>query len=288
MPRNTTPHLPPSGEPGGDSPPRRGSPEGAAPLLASRRGPGQRPNPDALPCPLILSLATAKEYRAALSPLGAPLPPEPGDAVPWRRGGRDCLVVVTGVGPVAAALSLGRAIGLAGGTVSGLVNLGVAGSYDLSAVPLGSPVAATAEYFPEYGLRGPDADAAADARGLAFPQLSPQGRAVFDRLPLTPDVAAAALALTLPEGCLRGAGVTVAGVTADADRAAGLVRTCPEAAIESMEGFAAALAAAQAGVPFLELRTVSNRVGARPPRDWDLPAALAALGRACSRLLDKP
>jgi len=237
---------------------------------------------------LVLALATAKEYKAALSGLGAPSPPAAGEAALWRRGGRDFLVVVTGVGPVAAALSLGRALGQAGEAALGVVNLGIAGGYDLEATPLASLAAATAEYYPEYGLRGPGADDAADARGIAFPQLSPGGRPVFDHLPLDPDAAAAAMGLPLPEGCLRGAGVTVAGVTTDAGRAAGLVRACGQAASESMEGFAAALAAAQAGRPFLELRAISNRVGARPPHDWDLAGALAALARACARLFATP
>ena len=52
-----------------------------------------------------------------------------------------------------------------------------------------------------------------------------------------------------------------------------------------MEGFALALACALAGTPFLELRTVSNRVGARPPRDWDLAGALAGLARTAAQLL---
>ena len=45
-----------------------------------------------------------------------------------------------------------------------------------------------------------------------------------------------------------------------------------------------ALACAVAEVPFLELRAISNRVGARPPEDWDLPAALTALSQAMTTL----
>ena len=39
-----------------------------------------------------------------------------------------------------------------------------------------------------------------------------------------------------------------------------------------------------AGTDFLELRAVSNQVGSRASQDWDLPAALSALGRALSRI----
>lgn len=226
---------------------------------------------------LLVVCATAKEYKAALGPLGAPAAPEPGRTASWRRGGRDCLVLVTGVGPVAAALAAGRALGRHGDEIGGLCNCGVAGSFDLAAVPLGGLVAATAEAFPEYGLRR---EADTDPRGIVFPQLAPGGQPVFDRLPLTPETAATALGLPLPPETVFGPCVTVAGVTGDPARAASLARRYG-AACESMEGFALALAAAAAGLPFLELRTVSNRVGARPPKDWDLAGALAALGRAC-------
>jgi futalosine hydrolase len=200
--------------------------------------------------------------------------------VSWRRGGRDFLVLVTGVGPVAAALAAGRVLGRHEGAIGGLVNCGVAGSSDLAAAPLGGLVAATAEAFPEYGLRR---EAGTDPRGIVFPQLAIAGEPVFDRLPLTPKAAATAMGLTLPPDTLFGPGVTVAGVSGDAARASALAGRYG-AACESMEGFSLALAAAAAGLPFLELRTVSNRVGARPPEDWDLAGALAALGRAVATL----
>jgi len=239
---------------------------------------------------LLVVLATAKEYRAALSPLGAPAPPPPGETVPWRRGGREMLLLVTGVGPVAAALAVGRTTGreqAAGRILGGVLALGIAGSFDLAALPLCGLAAATAEIFPEYGLRGPDepgGSGTVDARGLRFPQAVIDGRDIYDRLPLPPPAEAArALGLTLPEAVAAGPCLTVAGVTATAERAAVLAGRHGVLA-ESMEGFAVALAAAAAGLPALSLRAISNRVGSRPPADWDLPGALAALGRAAARL----
>lgn len=229
----------------------------------------------------VIALATAKEYKAALAALGAPAAPEPGQAVSWRRGGNDFLVVVTGVGPMAAAVSLGLVLGRHGASLSGVVNLGVAGGFDLAATPLGALVTATAETFPEYGLR---AKAGVDTHGLGFPQLTLAGVPVYDTLPLAaPDAAAATMGLRLPKEAVAGPCVTVAGVSGEPDRAAILARKY-KAVAESMEGFAMAMAAAAAGIPFLELRAISNRVGARSPEDWDLPGALAALGQATSRL----
>ena len=45
-----------------------------------------------------------------------------------------------------------------------------------------------------------------------------------------------------------------------------------------------ATAAAQAGVPFAELRTISNPVGPRDRASWRLPEALAALTAATTAL----
>lgn len=224
---------------------------------------------------LCLAVATAKEYRA-LAPLGAPAVRPAGQAISWKRAGRELAVLVTGVGPVAAAATLGRLLGAGG--ISGVINLGVAGAFDLTHAPLASLVLATAENFPAYGLRGSDGT---DPRGLGLPQITLAGEAIYDRLPLDPDATAASLGLNLPQDAIRGAFSTVATVVAGpaADTApAGILA-------ENMEGFALALACRLAGVPFLELRAVSNRVGARPPHDWDLAGALAALTRAVAALL---
>lgn len=229
---------------------------------------------------LCLALATAKEYRAALAGLGAPAAPAPGGAVRWRRGGRELAVCLTGVGPVAAGVHLGRLLGAGG--IAGVVNLGLAGSFDLARAPLGAPVAATAELFPEYGLLG--ADGAVDPWGLGFPQCVLGGEPVHDRLALDPAGAAAALGLALPETAVFGESATVASVAAAPARSAAAKRL-PQPLTENMEGFALALACAATGLPFVELRVVSNRVGARPPRDWDLAGACAALGRIAARLL---
>ena len=224
---------------------------------------------------LCLAIATRKEYRAVLSPLGAPAVPPDGAATPWRHHGRDMTVLLTGVGPVAAAASLGRLLG--SGEVTGVVNLGVAGTFDPVIAPLTSLLAATAETFPEYGLR---CEGVMQPRELGFPQLTIAGEPIYDRIALHPDEAAASMRLSLPEHILLGDFATVAGVSADAQASAPDGLTA-----ENMEGFALALACRLAGVPFLELRTISNTVGARPPRGWDLPGALAALARITALLL---
>lgn len=61
-------------------------------------------------------------------------------------------------------------------------------------------------------------------------------------------------------------------------RAAEIFRRCsPDGLAEAMEGAAIAVAAGRSGIPFAELRVVSNRTGNRESQGWDLPKALARL-----------
>jgi len=55
--------------------------------------------------------------------------------------------------------------------------------------------------------------------------------------------------------------------------------------IESMEGAAAAQVADRLGLPFAEVRGVSNLVGERDKRAWDLRSAIAHSCRALRALL---
>lgn len=53
---------------------------------------------------------------------------------------------------------------------------------------------------------------------------------------------------------------------------------------EAMEGAAVGLVAMRAGVPFVEVRAISNHTGDREGQGWDIPAALARLTRFCASL----
>jgi futalosine hydrolase len=57
------------------------------------------------------------------------------------------------------------------------------------------------------------------------------------------------------------------------------------APVEAMEGFGVLRAAALEGVPAVELRAISNAVGEEDRGRWDIPGALAALGRAGASVL---
>jgi len=234
---------------------------------------------------LALAAATPGELRHAL----AKAAPEAVAAVPARGAartllaGREALLLVTGVGPIAAALEAATA--LERFALSGMLNLGVAGSFETLAAPLCAPVAANGEVCADFGVAGPDG--LADASGFGFPQWEGNGEKIVDRLRLDPDEAAAALGLNLPLGWLRAPALTSGAVTGCRERAAALAAR-HGVLTESMEGFALALACRTRGLPFLEVRTISNAVGERDRTQWKLAQALAGLGDVLAELLRGP
>lgn len=227
--------------------------------------------------PLLVVCATRTEMEAALAFAGPPDLPAQGETRRADLAGRDCLLLVTGVGPLSAALHAGLTLGRT--ACSGLLCLGVAGSFDTLALPLCATATVGEEIFADYGLAR---EHGVDPRGIRFPQGGARGLDVFDRLPLDPDGAARALGLALPGDWPRASCLTV--VAASGDAAVARSRAAHGCGLEAMEGFALAYAAAVAGLPLLMVRTVSNRVGARPPAHWELPGALAALGAAARTL----
>jgi futalosine hydrolase len=74
--------------------------------------------------------------------------------------------------------------------------------------------------------------------------------------------------------------LTVSTVTGTAETAKELSVRVPLASAEAMEGFGAAAAARQYGIPVLEIRAISNAVGPRDRGAWRLGDALQALEAA--------
>lgn len=225
---------------------------------------------------LLVLTATANEMRAAFP--AAPAVGQ-GETAEHVVGGRTVLLGVTGVGPLNTALRAGQ--WLTRPDVDGVVDLGIAGGYDLNETPMCSTCFAWQETWPEYGLL--DELGAADPKGLGFAQAEVDGDKIWNRLKLFPVHDAESMGLTLGGGWFRAAGVTVSGVTGTPERAGWLKLSC-NGQMENMEGFAAAYAATLRGIPFLEVRTISNLVGSREPGDWNLKGALRSLQGAVNTL----
>ncbi|HEY2300223.1 MAG TPA: futalosine hydrolase [Jatrophihabitans sp.] len=166
-------------------------------------------------------------------------------------------VIAGGIGPAASAAATSAA--LATGRYDLVVSAGIAGGF----APLGVcdiAVASTIS-FADLGRETPDGF---DALSMAT-----------SRYEVAP-----ALAIELADrtGGHLGTIVTVATVTGTADTADALVERYPDVIAEAMEGAGVAAAAQQHGVPFAEIRAISNAVG--PRGVWQVPEALGALDAA--------
>lgn len=218
---------------------------------------------------IVLVFATARERDAALRG-GVRTAPEHG---PVRTE-------VVGVGPVSAALGLGSLLG-ACPEVSGVICLGIGGTFSLNRYPLGSTCLITGETWPEYGLFGPER---VHPEKIGFPLGEQDGAPIWDTIALYPERAARSMGVSLSDSWLRASGLTVAGVSATPERAAFMRRTY-RPGVENMEGFSLALGCHARGIPFLEIRTISNLVGSRERAHWNIGRALKGLKPILDTLL---
>jgi futalosine hydrolase len=174
--------------------------------------------------------------------------------------GADIALLVAGVGPAAAAAATAAA--LTG--VDLVLSAGIGGGFG----PLlpGDVAVASSIVFADLGAESPD----------GFVPLSQLGFG-DDRYDVAPKLA---VELAERTGGHLGTVLTVATVTGTAATAATLGGRYPDAVAEGMEGAGVAAAGLLRGVPFGEIRAISNLVGPRDRDAWQIPLALQSLGRA--------
>jgi futalosine hydrolase len=176
-------------------------------------------------------------------------------------------VLLTGVGMVATAAHCSRALARARFDVA--LNLGVCGTFD-RAIPLGTVVHVVSDRVAELGVEDGDRFVALSELGLGA-----DGELVNAAPPANPTLA------RLP----RVRGITVNTVHgSDASIAAVRARFNPQ--VESMEGAAFAYACGINGVPYAQVRAVSNVVERRDRDAWRLDLAVRALSDAAQDILD--
>ena len=189
------------------------------------------------------------------------------------------LTLVTGVGPVAAALQLTRFLCQEGTQVRGIVNFGVAGAYvqiqGLQIASLLDVCLAEREVAGDFGIcYGDDIDyLAKDLTGkITFDldrSLLLQSGLVLQRNGMSPHL---------------GTFVTVNSVSGTRARGENL-RQQWQGLCENMEGASIARVAEVFALPFLEVRSISNMVEDRNPQNWRLEEACAVAADAASCLL---
>jgi futalosine hydrolase len=175
-------------------------------------------------------------------------------------------VLAGGVGAPAAAAAAAAELARAaarGEPYRWVVSAGIAGGFtDLAAI--GTTVLATSAVAADLGAE--TAEGFVSVADLGF------GQSIVD----CEGGLLAALRRSLPSA-VTGPVLTVSTVTGTAERAAALRERYPDAVAEAMEGYGVGTAAAQAGVGFAEVRTVSNPVGPRDRDSWRIADALAEL-----------
>ncbi|GAB3647817.1 futalosine hydrolase [Glycomyces tarimensis] len=177
-------------------------------------------------------------------------------------------VLVCGVGPAAAAAATARAIaenGTMGRAYDVVVNAGICGAF-VGRARIGDVLIAT--------------DSVAAELGVALPwRFQPIDEIGFG----TSRIGCNTVLSVAIEG-VRGEILTLASITGSDGLAANLAHRYPDAVGEAMEGFGVATAAQQAGLPFAEIRAVSNYIGDRDVANWDWASALKALTDAIREL----
>ncbi|MGW1056838.1 futalosine hydrolase [Micromonospora rubida] len=202
-----------------------------------------------------------------------------GSGSPATPPGPAVTVVPVGVGPAVAGAATARLLALAeaaGRPYRAVVSAGIAGGF-VGRVAVGGTVLATRSIAADLGAESPEGFIPVDELGMP-PELLGGGSIV----PADPELLAALLA-ALPWATV-GAVLTVSTVTGTSAGTKSLADRHPDAVAEAMEGYGVGVAAAQAGLPFAELRTVSNPIGPRDRASWRLREAFAALTAAAAAL----
>ena len=180
-----------------------------------------------------------------------------------------------GVGAVAAAAATATALALR--PCAAVVNCGIGGAFPGQAPPCGI-VVADLVVAADLGAQTEDGFEPLDALGFGPVSLAADpllADTCLDRL------AAAGLAAR------RGTILTVSTITGRPSRLAELTSRWGPVA-EAMEGYGVLLAAAKAGIPAVEVRTMSNVVGHRDVAAWDMTGALHALSQASRAVFSSP
>jgi len=188
--------------------------------------------------------------------------------------------LLTGIGPVEAAVQVTTYLARASTAFKGVVNLGVAGAYLHDHQPgaeLLEVCLAEREVLGDLGICYQDA--VEPLRGASFE--------IFDTFQLNIHLLhrAESLLAGAKIAVRRGTFVTVSCVSGSRQRGTLLARQ-HRALCENMEGAAVARVCAQFGLPLLELRCISNLVEDRKLESWQLKKASARCGEAAALVLE--
>lgn len=164
--------------------------------------------------------------------------------------------LISQVGMIQTAYRLGKH--LAHNNYDLIINIGIGGSFNRS-LPIGTVVSIDRELFSELGAENDEQFISIDELGF--------GTAHYHALQ---NSATRKLIDALPHG----QGITVNKVHGNEIEIAKLLSQIPDALIESMEGAAVFLAAAETQTQTIQIRGISNYVEKRDRATWNIPLAI--------------
>lgn len=188
------------------------------------------------------------------------------------QGDERFTVIAGGVGPAAAAAS--TATTLARADYDLVICAGICGGF-VGQAEIGSLVVASEIVCADLGAETPEGFCSVDELGFGSARVAVDQELVEQ---ITVSMQEAGLAAR------KGIVLTLSTVTGTAETAEALAKWMPEALAEAMEGYGVATAAQAAGLPVLEIRTVSNAIGPRDKSLWRIKDALIALEKGSSVL----
>lgn len=222
---------------------------------------------------LLLVAATPGEVDGVAQALAGRVP-APGSLSRLTHPRHDIHLLVTGVGPVATAVSCARTLERLKPDVA--LNVGVCGSF-LPSLPPPIAVHIVSERLVELGAQDGDTFLSVQEMGLLGDDDPPfrEGRLVNAAPPVSTTLASLPAVHGITVSTVHGHEPSIARTVA---------RWAPD--VESMEGGAFLYACLTAGVPCAQIRTVSNRVERRNREAWRLGEAVAELTRVALAVVD--
>jgi len=223
----------------------------------------------------ILLVAATVQEASSIVPAQTVQAPDGSRVASVTLAGHAVDLLVTGVGMVATAAWCSRTFAedphydLA-------LNIGVCGAFD-PAIALGSVVHVVSDRIAELGAEDGDAFIALEDLGLSGQEARP-----FARTPLVNSAPPTNAELSSLQAV---SGITVNTVHGS-DASIHAVRDRFNPQVESMEGAAFMFACMMTGVPFAQVRGVSNVVERRNRDGWRLSEAISNVGAVALRIIE--
>ncbi len=201
--------------------------------------------------------------------------------------GREVVLCAGGMGKANAAHA--AALLLIKYKIDALIIFGVGGAYPSSGAGIGDIALATEELAGDEGVITPEGFKDTEYIGIPLIQIQKEQPARYNRFPASGKLLSVAqkalLHAKMPGRIHAGKFVTVSTCTGTTARAKELEERY-HALCENMEGAAAALVAELHGVPWIEVRGISNIVEDRDLKKWDIPRAAQNVQQAVLQFLE--